>query len=96
MASSYIEREQNEQLKFGDSLNNFALEMRACCQSLRGNIETSRDDIQADNARGALDYLMELIQEIESELPGVEEFGTRQKILAKHIQDAAEYGFSRR
>ena len=96
MANSNIERDQEEQGKFGDYLINFASELSACCKALKGNIEASRDDIQADNARGALDYLMELIQEIESELPGAEEFGTKQKILAKHIQDAAEYGFSRR
>jgi len=43
-----------------------------------------------------LDYLLDLIEKIEAELPGTEEFGSRQKVLAKCIEDASNFRFSRR
>lgn len=95
MGNSIIDRDEQQQIGFGDSLVNFEAEMKSCCQSLRSHIEDAADNVQADNARAALEYLLELIQQIESELPGTAEFGTRQKKLGKHIEEASNFRFTR-
>ena len=96
MSNTVVDRDEQQQKSFGESLVSFEAEMRAVCQSLRGHIEEASDNIQADNAAQALDYLLELIEEIEAELPGAGEFGTRQKVLARHLEDAHGFRFSRR
>lgn len=96
MSNSVIDHDEYQQMDFGETLVVFETEMKAVCQSLRGHIEEARGNIQADNATQALDYLLELIEEIEAELPGAEEFGSKQKVLAKRIEDAVNFRFSRR
>jgi hypothetical protein len=95
MADTVIDRDGGQQEAFGAYLVNFESEMRSCCRALRGHIEDARDNIQADNASRALDDLIELIETIESELPGVAEFGEKQKKLGGHIRQAEEFKFSR-
>lgn len=95
MGNSIIDRDEQQQIDFGNSLENFQEEMHNCCQSLRSHIEDAADNVQAENARAALEYLLELIQQIESELPGTAEFGARQKKLGKHIEEASNFRFSR-
>ena len=96
MGNSVVERNAQQQMDFGATLIAFETEMKAVCQSLKGHIEEARDDIQATNAAQALDYLLELVEEIEGELPGTAEFGAKQKVLGKHIDEADNYRFSRR
>ena len=95
MSNSVVDRDEQQQKSFGETLVTFETEMQAVCKSLKGHIEDARDNIQADNAAQALDYLLDLIAEIEADLPGAEEFGSRQKVLAKHIEDASNFSFSR-
>ena len=96
MSSSVVDRDERQQKSFGETLVAFETDMKAVCQSLKSHIEDARDNIQAENAAQALDYLLDLIEEIESELPGTEEFGTRQKVLAKNIEEATNFRFTRR
>lgn len=96
MSSSIIDRDARQQQSFGEALVNFETEMRSCCQSLRGHITEAWDNVQADNARQALSYLLELVEGIEQELPGAEEFGARQKTLGKTVEEAENFRFSRR
>lgn len=96
MSDSVVDRDQGQQKKFGEALVEFEDGMKSVCTSLKHHIEDASDNIQDDNAAQALAYLLSLIEEIESELPGTAEFGTRQKVLAKHIQDAHDFRFSRR
>jgi hypothetical protein len=95
MSDTVIDRDEQQQRAFGDALVNFESDMRSCCQALRAHIEDARDNIQADNAAAALDNLIELIESIESELPGVAEFGELQKKLAMRIEEGSNYRFSR-
>ncbi len=96
MSNSVVDRDEQQQKSFGETLVAFESDMKACCQSLKGHIEEARDNIQADNARVALEYILELVEGIEADLPGAEEFGSRQKVLAKRIEDASNFKFSRR
>ena len=96
MSKNVIDRDEQQQKSFGETLVDFETEMKACCQSLKGHIEDARDNIQEDNAVQALDYLIELIEGIEGELPGVVEFGSQQKKCAGYVEEAKGYRFSRR
>jgi len=96
MSNSVVDRDAQQQKSFGETLVNFETDMKAVCQSLKGHIEEARDNIQATNAAQALDYLIELIEDIESDLPSTEEFGSQQKVLAGYVQEADDYTFSRR
>ena len=96
MGNSVIERDEQQQMAFGDALITFETEMKAVCQSLKGHIEEAHDNIYAENAVHALEYLVELVEEIESSLPGAQEFGAKQKVLAKRIEEASEFRFTRR
>lgn len=96
MSNTVIDRDEQQQKMFGQTLVDFETNMKACCQSLKGHIEEARDNIKEDNAAQALDYLLELIEGIEGELPGVVEFGAKQKKNAGYIEEAKTYRFSRR
>ena len=95
MSSSVIERDPYEQKAFGQTLIGFESDMRTCCKTLKGHIQDAQDTIQADNAAKALNDIVSLIEEIESCLPDVGEFGTRQMKLAQKIIEAQEYHFTR-
>lgn len=92
----FIERDWRQQHAFGELLETFSSEMRSCCQSLSGNIASARSHIKDENAVKTLDYLDELVQSIMGDLPGVEEFGQKQKVLALRIRDAKEYQWKHR
>lgn len=93
--SSVIERDGNMQVRFGQSLEDFYENMRGTCRSLRGHIEDAKDNIQADNAVAALDYLLELIAKIEADLPGISEYGQKQIELGRLIREGESFKFSR-
>lgn len=95
MSSSIIDRDEQQQKSFGEALVSFSTDMKACCQSLRSHIEDAQDTVQADNASGALQYLLDMIKSIEDELPGTDDFGERQKVLAKRIGEASDFKFSK-
>lgn len=96
MNNTVVDRDERQQKEFSITLITFETEMRAVCKSLKGHIVDARDNIQEDNAAQALDYLIELIEQIEGELPGIVDFGSQQKKYAGHIEDAKAYRFSRR
>ena len=93
--NTVIDRDENQQEKFARKLIDFENDMRACTKSLRGHIEEARDNIQADNARAALDSLLQLLDDIESALPGIVEFGSIQLKQAHNIQYADSYTFTK-
>ena len=95
MANTVVERDAAQQRKFGETLIEFESNMRNCTKSMRAHIEEAKGSIQADNARAALDSILQLLDDIDSSLPGVAEFGTRQITLAKFIEEAEGFGFSR-
>ena len=90
-----VERDWQQQETFGQALTDFEEQMRSCTKSLRSHIEEARGSIQADNAVGALDSIIQLLDEIDASLPGVGEFGTRQIKLAHYIRDAEDQKFTR-
>lgn len=92
---SIIERDWAEQVKFGNDLLEFENSMRTCSRSMRASIEEARGSIQADNATAAIDYIVQLLDAIDASLPGIAEFGTRQKTLAYSIRDAEDTNFTR-
>jgi len=94
--STIVERDWAQQEKFGKDLTDFENDMRTCSKALRGHIEDARGSIQADNATAALDYIIQLLDQIDSSLPGISEFGAYQIKLAHHIRDAEETKFTRR
>ncbi len=91
-----IDRDERMQQEFGQILINFEADMRRCCTSMRGNINDARDSIREKNAADALSYLEQMIDNIEGSLPGIAEFGAKQKALGKTIQEAQEKQFKRR
>lgn len=93
--STIIDRDQHAQMAFGEALIKFESDMRACCRAMRNHIEDARDTMQEKNAQTALAYLEELVERIEATLPGASEFGQKQKVQAKHIQEASEYQIKR-
>lgn len=95
MSNSIIDRDEDQQKAFGEALVNFENEMSRCCKTLKNRIQDASDNIKGENARVALEYLVSLVEEIENELPGIQEFGTRQIKLARHIEDASNFKFSR-
>lgn len=96
MSNSVVDRDEQQQKSFGETMITFETDMKAVCKSLKGHIEDARDNIQEDNAAQALDYLIELIEQIEGELPGVVDFGSQQKKNAGYVEEAKGYRFSRR
>ena len=93
--STIVDRDWAQQEKFGKALIQFENDMRACTKTLRGHIEEARDNIQADNASAALDSILQLLDAIDSSLPGVGEFGGRQLKLAYKVRDAEAVKFTR-
>lgn len=90
-----IDRDEYAQMAFGEALITFESEMRACCSAMRNHFEDARDTMQDESAEPALAYLEELVESIEAELPGASEFGQKQIVQGKHIQEASEYRFKR-
>lgn len=95
MGNSIVERDPVQQRKFGQTLVEFEHNMRNCTKSMRSHIEEARSSIQADNARAALDSIVQLLDDIDGSLPGVSEFGTRQIALANRIEEAQNTQFTR-
>lgn len=93
--STIVDRDWTQQEKFGKDLIEFENDMRTCSKSLRAHIEDARGSIQADNASAALDFIIQLLDQIDSSLPGISEFGTHQITLAHHIRDAVDTVFTR-
>ena len=93
--NSVVERDWTEQERFGKDLLEFENSMRTCSRSMRASIEEARGSIQADNATAALDYIIQLLDAIDASLPGIAEFGARQKKLAYSIRDAEDTNFTR-
>ena len=93
--STIVDRDWRQQEKFGKDLQEFEDKMRNCSKSLRAHIEEARGSIQADNASAALDSIIQLLDQIDSSLPGISEFGARQIKLAHHIRDAEDTKFTR-
>ena len=79
------DRDENEQLKFGYFLEEFSDSMRDLCLKTKSHICEARDNICDDAPTKAMDYLDELIDRILDELPGVAEFGEKQKKQAKDL-----------
>lgn len=94
MSNRVIERDQNEQKKFGHYLESFANETRTSCRKVKNYITEAQDNMKDDSAQRAVSSLIETIDEIEKMLPEIEEFGTRQITKAKQIQDAENMRFS--
>lgn len=92
--STVVDRDWTQQEKFGSVLVEFEKDMRTCSKVLRAHIEEARGSIQADNASAALDSIIQLLDQIDSSLPGISEFGTNQIKLAHHIRDAEEIKFT--
>lgn len=95
MGNSVVERDPVQQRKFGQTLIEFESNMRNCTKSMRSHIEEARSSIQEDNARAALDSIVQLLNDIDGSLPSVSEFGTRQIELAKSIEEAQNIRFTR-
>lgn len=93
--STIVDRDWTQQEKFGKELTDFENNMSACSKSLRAHIEEARGSIQEDNASVALDFIIQLLDQIDSSLPSISEFGIRQIKLAHHIRDAEEVKFTR-
>lgn len=93
--STIVDRDWTQQKKFGKDLQDFENNMRTCSRALRAHIEEARGSIQADNASAALDSIIQLLDQIDSSLPGISEFGARQIKLAHHIRDAEDTKFTR-
>lgn len=93
--STIVDRDWTQQKKFGRDLVEFENDMRTCSKALRAHIEEARGSIQADNASAALDSIIQLLDQIDSSLPGISEFGANQIKLAHHIRDAEEIKFTR-
>ena len=93
--STVVERDWAQQEKFGKDLQEFENSMRTCSKALRAHIEEARGSIQADSASAALDSIIQLLDQIDSSLPGVSEFGARQIKLAHEIRDAEAFKFTR-
>lgn len=95
MGDTAINRDEVQQEAFGKYLEEFAQDMRSVCNSMKRNLADAGDNMRENNAQQALQYLEELVDGILSALPGVEEFGTRQKTLARTITEAKNFKFSR-
>lgn len=93
--STIVDRDWTQQEKFGKELIEFENSMRTCSRSLRAHIEEARGSIQADNASAALDYIIQLLDEIDAGLPGISEFGSQQIVYAHYIRDASDVPFTR-
>ena len=66
--------------------------MKAIC----GYIEEAKGSIQVDNALSALEFILQMLGDIDSSLPGVEEFDARQAGSAKFIKGAEDFECSHR
>lgn len=95
MANTVIERDEVQQEEFGKYLEEFSQDMREVCNNMKRNLADAGDNMRENNAQQALQYLEELVDGILSALPGVEEFGAKQKTLARTIGEARNFKFSR-
>lgn len=95
-SSTSIERSGHEQQQFANMLMQFESDLRSCCRAMKSHISDARDNVQADNARDVLDYLEQLIEDIEGEAPAILEFGTLQKRYGGFVEEAEEFRFSKR
>lgn len=93
--TSVVDRDWAQQEQFGKELQQFQNDMSACTKALRGHIDEARGSIKADNANEALNYIIQLLDQIDSTLPGISEFGSTQIKLARYIKDAEETKFTR-
>ena len=84
------DRDENEQLKFGCFLEDFSDSVRELCLKTKSHICEARDNIRDDAPTEAMDYLDELIDRILDQLPGVAEFGEKQKKQAKDLMQRDE------
>ena len=94
MANTVVERDPAQQRKFAETLIEFESDMRNCTRSMRGHIEEAKGSIHADNARSALEFILQLLDDIDSSLPGVVEFATKQTGSAKFVKKAEDFEFT--
>ena len=90
---SNVIRDPIAQEKFGKTLNEFAINMQVKCTSLKKHIAETEGRIKSKNAANAIQYLMALIQEIEKDLPGVQDVGAVQTKGAKILKQAEDMPF---
>lgn len=95
MPNDEIQRDPYEQEQFGRYLQSFCDEMRACCGAIKSHVENAESCVGDSNARGALEDVKTLAQDILNLLPGIEEFGQKQITLSKPVQEAQEIKFTR-
>jgi hypothetical protein len=93
--NTVIDRDWQQQEKFGKDLTQFENDMRSCSRSLRSHVEEARGSIRADNANAALEYILQLLDQIDASLPGVAEFGAYQIKLSHSIQEAEAVKFTK-
>lgn len=93
--STVIEQDPYEREKFGQYLESFEEDMQTACKSLKNHINEARDNMQDQSGQDALRLLEELVEEIESGLNGVSDFGANQVKLARYIIDAQNKRFTR-
>lgn len=94
--STIIDRDWTKQEKFGKDLQDFENSMRTLSRTMRSHIDEARGSIQGENAVDAMNQIIQMLDTIDSVLPGIEEFGARQITLAHHIRDAEALKIKRR
>lgn len=95
MPNDVIERDPYEQERFGQYLQGFCDEMRTICGAIKAHVEDAESCIGDSNAKGALEDVKTMAQDILNLLPGIEEFGQKQIVLSKPVQEAQEFKFTR-
>ena len=88
--STAVDRNPEEQLAFGKYLNDFSDNIREACKRVKGHIDDAGDNIKHDEAVKAMEQLVEIMDQIISILPGIEEFGADQIKRANLIIEARD------
>lgn len=90
MENSIIERDENEQLKFGQALVDYQNSLRTTCKNILKDLDGVEQSMQDESGKKALESIRNSIREIEKLLPGIEEFGSLQKVKANKITRAKQ------
>lgn len=93
MGNTVVEREAEEQIKFGNYLVTFEDNMRKACKQFRSHLADASDNMKDESGQQAIKILEELAQDIESGLNGVSDFGEKQKKLGGYVKEAEDFKF---
>lgn len=93
MQDDVVNRDGKAQKDFGKYLIDYSDELKNLCSRLRIDMENVYDTITDPSAQKGFQLIEELIEQIENELPGVIEFGEKQRQIGERIIEAENFQF---